>query len=76
MKKLLVLGVLILVVAVVSEGTLAIEYNTDISPELTVDVGECFYMDVWLECTNTTCYRRFVYCTRFNVGKYYKCFSI
>lgn len=49
MKKLLILGMLILVVAVVPEDTSAIEYNTDRSSELTLEVGDCFYMDVWLD---------------------------
>jgi hypothetical protein len=49
MKKSLIVGVLILVMAVVSENALAIEYNTTISPALTVEVGECFYMDIRLE---------------------------
>jgi hypothetical protein len=53
MKKLLVLGVLIVVVAVVSENTIAIEYNTAITPEVTVEVGECFYMDMQLQNTPT-----------------------
>jgi hypothetical protein len=49
MKKLLILGALILVIAVVAEKTSAIEYNTNVSPELTVEVSECFYMDIRLE---------------------------
>jgi hypothetical protein len=32
-----------------SESALPIEFNTDISPELTVEVGKCFYMDIWLD---------------------------
>ena len=32
-----------------SGSALSIEYNTDISPELTVEIGECFYMDIRLD---------------------------
>jgi len=49
MKKSLILGALLLVMAVVSDNALAIEYTTNISPGLPVEVGECFYMDIRLE---------------------------
>jgi hypothetical protein len=49
MKQLLIACALIVAIAVVAENTSAIEYNTNISPSLTVEVGECFYMDIRLE---------------------------
>ena len=30
-------------------NAISIEYNTNISPELTVEVGDCFYMDIRLD---------------------------
>jgi hypothetical protein len=49
MKKSLILWSLLLVMAVMSDNILAIEYATNVSPGLTVEVGECFYMDIRLE---------------------------
>ena len=49
MKKTLVVGMVLLIFSLVSDRAMAIEYNTDISPELTVEAGECFYMDIWLD---------------------------
>jgi len=49
MKKSLIVWALTLVLAVVSDNAVAIEYTTNISPGLTVEVSECFYMDIRLE---------------------------
>lgn len=49
MKKLSALGIFILVFSLLSDNVLSIEYNTNISPELTVKVGDCFYMDIRLD---------------------------
>ena len=49
MKKLSAIGMFILAFALISGKAIAIQYNTDISPELTIEVGECFYMDVKLD---------------------------
>ena len=49
MKRLSAVLTLILVVTLMSENAMSIEYNTNISPELAVEVGECFYMDVRLD---------------------------
>jgi hypothetical protein len=49
MKKLSAVLMVILVVALIPSNALAIEYNTDVSPELTVEVGDCFFMDIWLD---------------------------
>jgi hypothetical protein len=49
MKKSLLVCVVTLVMAVVAENTSAIEYATNVSPGLTVEVGECFDMDIRLD---------------------------
>jgi hypothetical protein len=54
MKNLLIPGLLIFVIAVVAENASAIEYNTNVSPALTVEVGECFDMDIRLENVPTS----------------------
>ena len=49
MKKLSAVFVFIWVSALVPENAISIEYNTNISPELTVEVGECFNVDIRLD---------------------------
>ena len=49
MRKLLAIWMLILIGVLITGNSLAIEYNTNISPEVTQDVGECFYMDIRLD---------------------------
>ena len=49
MKCLSTVLISALLVVLMSGYAIPIEYNTNISPELTVEVGECFYMDVRLD---------------------------